>query len=335
MWFATLDGKQVSLGITDPDDASGAQAAQRALVEQFAAAVAARMGPAAVPVPTVRASVAAYLARVATRIGAGTLRGYRFSLVTHFCAEFGDRALNTLTAEEIEDWARGKKWSNSAANTKLGDVLTWLKWAKHPLRIRRPPKESRGADVALTDEQFARVIGAIDSRYGGDLVQLLRLLRETGARPGEGAALTAEMIDWPNKCARLKQHKTRHRSGKDRVIYFNAAALAILEAQREKHGRGHLFRTRGSNQPYKGKMLVLQMRRVSARVGFRVCCYGLRHTFATSALVAGVPDAVVAELLGHKGTGMVAAHYGHLSQRSQVLRAAVERAGLTPPPDAA
>jgi integrase len=38
---------------------------------------------------------------------------------------------------------------------------------------------------------------------------------------------------------------------------------------------------------------------------------GYRHTFATDALEQGVPDALVAELLGHASTAMIHRHYGH------------------------
>jgi integrase len=51
--------------------------------------------------------------------------------------------------------------------------------------------------------------------------------------------------------------------------------------------------------------------------------YGYRHTFATDALANGVPDAQVAELLGHSGTAMLHKHYSHLTARSKVLQEAL------------
>jgi integrase len=51
--------------------------------------------------------------------------------------------------------------------------------------------------------------------------------------------------------------------------------------------------------------------------------YGLRHTFATDALANGVPDAQVAELLGHSGTAMLHKHYAHLGARAAALKAAL------------
>ena len=61
-------------------------------------------------------------------------------------------------------------------------------------------------------------------------------------------------------------------------------------------------------------------------LGLRVMAYGLgRHSFATEALSAGVPDAVVAALLGHTSTEMVHAHYSHISENARLLQDAAEK----------
>ena len=51
---------------------------------------------------------------------------------------------------------------------------------------------------------------------------------------------------------------------------------------------------------------------------------GYRHGMATDALSRGVPDAQVAELLGHS-TQTLHRHYSHLTSRSNVLREALGR----------
>jgi len=40
--------------------------------------------------------------------------------------------------------------------------------------------------------------------------------------------------------------------------------------------------------------------------------YGMRHTFASNLLIAGVSDVKVARWLGHRDTRMLHKHYGHL-----------------------
>lgn len=256
-----------------------------------------------------------------------TLSGYRLAL-DHLTTAFATRPLATLTADELERWADRPEWSSSTRHGYLGVVCTLLGWAGCPLRVRRPPKESRGAAVCLTDDQLAAVLAAIPDcvRGGqGDLKQLLVVLRETGARPQEMAPLTVEQFDWDHGSLLLDRHKTRRHTGRGRPVPITARALEVLTAQRDRYGRGLLFRTKRGHA-YDAAEIVRQCGRISRRVGFRVVAYGMRHSMATAALENGVPEAVVAELLGHKGTGMLAHHYAHLGTRAKTLKDAAEKA---------
>jgi integrase len=68
------------------------------------------------------------------------------------------------------------------------------------------------------------------------------------------------------------------------------------------------------------------MRRTRERCGLpHAVAYGLRRSFATDALANGVPDAQVAELLGHSGTAMLHRHYAHLGAKAKALREALDR----------
>lgn len=174
--------------------------------------------------------------------------------------------------------------------------------------------------AVLTDEQFAQIIA---NAGVGDFPNLIRVLRETGSRPQEIARLTVEAMDWKNCCLRTKIHKSK-KHGRERIIHFNSEAMRVLEVQRTKYPTGLLFRSRDGVQ-FSKDAIVQRMGRITAKLGFHATAYMSRHSFATAALVAGVPDAVVAELLGHKGTAMIAAHYGHVSGQSRVLKEAVEK----------
>lgn len=322
MWYVTFNGKKTSLGVSDPNDEAAAVDAHRKLTE------ARPITPSVQSVRTVANAIADYRAHVAKRVRLGkvkakTARDYDFAL-DPFAEEFGLQDATALMAEAVEDWADGHGWSQSTQNSYLGTIQTLLKWSKVTLRIRRPTKESRGAGAVLSDEQFELVMRAASrGDFGSDFKAFLRALRETGARPGEIAQLEASTIDWPNAQARIREHKTRRHTGKDRVLVFSDAAMKILEGQRERHGSGHLFRTRNGRR-FEARYIGRECRAISERVGFRVIAYGFRHGWATRALAAGVPDAIVAELLGHRGTAMIHAHYAHLAGQSRVLRAAAE-----------
>jgi integrase len=59
-------------------------------------------------------------------------------------------------------------------------------------------------------------------------------------------------------------------------------------------------------------------------------CHQLRHTWASLAVMAGMPLMVVARNLGHASTVMVEKHYGHLSASyiDDAIRAAAPRFGV-------
>jgi integrase len=53
--------------------------------------------------------------------------------------------------------------------------------------------------------------------------------------------------------------------------------------------------------------------------------YGYRHSFATDALTNGVPDAHIAELLGHSGTAMLHRQCANLTAKAKALQEALGR----------
>jgi integrase len=59
---------------------------------------------------------------------------------------------------------------------------------------------------------------------------------------------------------------------------------------------------------------------------------GLRHTWASLAVMAKVPLLVVAKNLGHRDTRMVELHYGHLAEDyvAKAIREGAPRFGFKP-----
>jgi integrase len=110
------------------------------------------------------------------------------------------------------------------------------------------------------------------------------------------------------------------KKGRRRVLYLTPAAVELLRelAARHKYG-GPLFRNR-IGRPWTRNALGMAMRKACKHAGLPAKpLYGLRHGFATDALAAGVPDAHVAELLGHANTSQLHKHYSHLATRVRLL----------------
>lgn len=336
MWFATINGVQTPLGITDPSAEAAALAAFQSLTSHPVAAPLPAGGDPVSP-PLVREITKTFLAAAERRhargkIGLGAIIDYR-RVIARFEAAFGGRPVADLAtevgADEVEDWCAAAGWSPSTGHTYLGIVLGAFKLAGVKTQIRRPSKESRGEAAVLTDDQFAAVLASLRTRRrgrgAGDLADLLEALRLTGCRPQEVAPLEAADLNWGAGTIPLKKHKTRNKTGEDRVIHLTAAALALFERQRERHPTGPLFPTQ-AGKAYTRGTIVKRLIATSERLGFRAFASATRHSFASAALANGVPDTTVAELLGHVDTKMIHAHYKHLSQRGRELRAAAELA---------
>jgi integrase len=318
-WYATVAGRVVSLGVRGRGNRKAAVEAWHRLLAN---------GPTPPPATlTVGDLLGRFLADAKGRVKPKTLDCYR-DFLEPFRAAHGKGAVGDLSPTLAECYSRKPHWSPSTRCSFLCTLVTALRWAErsrlieaNPLaRVERPPKASRGATVLVTPEQHALLVAKASPQFA----LFLRVLWHTGARPGEVAAITTENFDPEAGLVRLTQHKTAHK-GKVRVLYLPPEAVALLLDQRVKHPTGALLRSR-NGLPWKGQGIVHAMRRLCRRAGLvGKIAYGYRHTFATDALERGVPDAQVAELLGHCGTAMLHRHYSHLGARAAALRAALSR----------
>ena len=66
--------------------------------------------------------------------------------------------------------------------------------------------------------------------------------------------------------------------------------------------------------------------RASKKLGFHVCPYAVRHTFATDAIIRGVDLQTIASLMGHVDLKMLSRIYQHIKRRSDHLRAGLRKA---------
>jgi len=186
---------------------------------------------------------------------------------------------------------------------------------RSPLRdVKRSAIGSRAADVLVTAEQHAKLCEVSPAPFAA----FLRFLWLTGCRPGEAAQIAAADVDWTAGTAVVRSHKTRHK-GKRRVIYLAPAAATMLRELAARHPTGVLLRNR-IGKTWTRATLGMAMRKAREAVGLpSAILYGLRHSYITDAIAAGVSDALVAELAGHSSTSMIHRHYNHVGERVKVL----------------
>lgn len=318
-WFVSIDNRQHSLGVSDPLDEAAALAAMKVLLGKLKGKPADKT--------TTEEAVERYLGDSRGRVKPST-QAYYVRHLSEFIKGFSSRPVATVTPKEVEEFTRNKaSWSSATKRHFLATVESLMRSAgatvatEHgePGRWRTTkPKKTRSA-VVVSDESYWQIRGATR----GDFRSYLDTLWHTGARPGEIARLTVEQVNWPQALARIDEHKT-DKDGRPRIIHFNEPAMAVLLKQREKYKTGRLFRNEagGDLHPYQAGR---HLWRIVQRLGVKASLYGYRHAFATRALAAGLPDAHVAELLGHCSTAMVHASYSHLGQMHGALKDSLKK----------
>jgi integrase len=256
-----------------------------------------------------------------------TYEWYRYYLQL-FCNDYkGDVA--TLTPESVKAWTTKLGWGDASKRSAYTCLKRLCNWAvgerliQHsPLaNLKRPSARRREKLVSLVEHQ------AMLARTDRHFHPFLQALRETGARPGELRQLTATMVDLNGGRWILPQHKTVKKTGKPRIIYLSPAMIALTRELLGKHPEGFLFRNR-HGRAWTDSAVRCRMRRLRTKLGLPdgTVAYSYRHAFATDALAKGIAPQFVAELLGHQSLEMLSRFYGHVDQKTELLREMATRA---------
>jgi integrase len=140
---------------------------------------------------------------------------------------------------------------------------------------------------------------------------LSRAALETGARHAELGRLLVSDFNADGGTVAVRKSK----SGKARHIILNEEGAAFFKAHcAGRKGSERMF-THRDGQPWKKSEQDDPMREANQRASItpRVTFHGLRHTWASHAVMNGTPLMVVARNLGHVDTRQVEKVYGHLA----------------------
>jgi integrase len=237
-------------------------------------------------------------------------------------APLGDVLVEALTADRLRVWLKGlvrasddpevTRKSQCSANRVWTVLRAALNMAFNEGKVRsdaewRRVKPFKDVDKAKTRylslAECERLLNAAEP----DLRPLARAALETGCRYGELAALVCG--DYQPDSGTL--HIARSKTGKGRHVIltedgqeFFAGLVAGQPTTAPMFGRvwGHDDQTHPMKRACK-----------AARLDERISFHGLRHTWASHAVMAGMPLMIVAKNLGHVDTRMVEKHYGHLA----------------------
>jgi integrase len=225
-----------------------------------------------------------------------------------------DRRARRASANRI--WTTLRAALNHAFND--GKVDSDLAWRK--------VKPFRRVDSAriryLSIAEAKRLMNACDPSFR----PLVQAGLQTGARYGELCRLQVHDFNADSGTLAIRQSK----SGKARHIVLTDEARAFFtQLTAGRSGAEPMFHKAWTkSQQARPMREAVDRAKIRPAIGF----HGLRHTWASHAVMNGVPLLVVAKNLGHADTRMVEKHYGHLapSYIADAIRAHAPRFGFKP-----
>jgi integrase len=232
--------------------------------------------------------------------------------------------------EDDPEWRRRRKSTANRILTVLKAALNraWRdgKIASDAAWRRVEPFENvESARVRyLSLEEARRLINAADP----DFRKLVQAALETGARYGELCALTVADFNPDSGTIAIVESK----SGKSRHVVLTDDGVEFFRSLAAgRVGTEPMF-LKSDGTRWRADHQAGPVRDASARavISPPINFHGLRHTWASHAVMNGMPLMIVARNLGHTSTRMVERHYGHLAPSFVVdtVRATAPRYGV-------
>ncbi len=241
---------------------------------------------------------------------------------------FGSLRLDHIGTRHVETWFHAySQTAPGGANPVLQTLRRIMKLAvahghissdptRSIRRNRRPPLTrflSRQEIVRLYQTLDRMVEKRPSSHTQADIIRLLLL---TGCRRNEIVRL--QWCEVHGATLRLIDSKTGPRD-----VWLSAAAQALIERQ-PRSGSAWVFPSPRNPARPRGREIGLWYR-ARREAGIEdVRLHDLRHTFASQAVMGGVPLPIVAKLLGHSRLSMTL-RYAHVQDKD--VAAAAERTG--------
>jgi integrase len=178
----------------------------------------------------------------------------------------------------------------------------------------------------LTVAEAKRLLNASDP----DFRKLVQAALQTGARYGELAQLTIGDFSPDTGTVAIRVSKT----GKPRHVVLTKEGAAFFKQICAGRAGAEPMLTKENGTPWKKSHQSRPMSEACARAKITppINFHALRHTWASLAVMNGVPLLVVAKNLGHSDTRMVEKHYGHMapSYVADAIRAGAPKFGFKP-----
>ena len=258
--------------------------------------------------------------------------------------DFGHVNVKELKPIIVSDWlAKQHRWNSSSQNTAISVLARAFNWAKAQGIITRnptdgmakPEKRVRGKEVVLPEGLQDLLIDLASE----SLARFLRVLRGTGARPGE--IIHAECRHYRREIGAIVfpwgpapggyRWKTAKKTKRDRIIYLPPDLQALVEEEiGGRGGKERIFQT-VRHKPWTSNNLVnrldkllkhAKVKRWCRQHAFssdKIMCYAFRHSYIARMLTAGCPIKLLADWCG-TSVKMIEETYSHAHDDLQAMR---------------
>ena len=266
--------------------------------------------------------------------------------------------LNRLYAELGKDGARRNggpgglsartiQYIATIIGAALSDAVRWGRLAGNPAIAARPPRPraSGSRQIEAWSAPTLKSFLTASSAYGDRYYPLWVVLASTGARRGEALGLRWSDLDLDAARVRIVQtviaiaHRVEFGDPKTeaglRSIALDSSTVNVVRAWKVRQaeerlalGAGYcdhgLIFAKATGEPLHPERVSREFsRRVDRWSLQRIPLHGLRHTWATLALGAGIHPRVVQERLGHASIAVTLGVYSHVTTNHDADAAAI------------
>ncbi len=192
----------------------------------------------------------------------------------------------------------------------------------NPVQSIRRPSPGSGRNRRLNDDEYARLLAAVDAHSNPMLRWIVRIALETGMRSGEIVNLTERQIDLNRRIIRLD--KTKNHTSRTIPLSRTATALfreALANLERRAVDSDLVFFGNpgrdGVRRPYHFAPVWRRLKVQLGIVDFRF--HDLRHEAVSRFVELGLTDQEVSAISGHKSMQMLQ-RYTHLRTENLVSK---------------
>lgn len=240
---------------------------------------------------------------------------------------------------------RTVQYVHTIVHRALKDAVRWSRLPRNAADAADPPRVGTNDRVAKRTWTAAEMTTALAGLAGDRLRGLWRTLAMTGMRRGEALGLRWEDIDLDAATANISRTlvevgprrvgssgiawSTPKTSKGRRQVALDAVTVTVLRAHRRRQAQEKLLAGAGYREeglvfaeidgtPLHPKSVSRTWERLVRNLQLpNLTIHGLRHTYCTLALAAGVHPRVVQERVGHASVGITLDTYSHVNPAMQ------------------